>query len=189
MAFADSPKISQDLAGRNGSNPVTVIVQFNHAPTTLYHQKVLSLGGTLLRELGLVNAGVYSIPASALPALAADPDVVYITPDRPVRSAGNASPTAVLDYHNETINAPTAWSWGLNGAGIGVAVIDSGITDPLDLDNNVASLIAFSQDFTGSVAPLISTATALMSPASSPETAPGPPDGMTLTLSSALPTT
>ncbi len=150
MAFADSPKISKDLAGSNGSAPVNVIVQFNHAPTTLYHQKVLSLGGALRRELALVNAGAYSIPASALPALAADPDVVYITPDRPLRSAGNGSPTAVLDYHNETINAPTAWSWGLNGAGIGVAVIDSGITDLPDLDSNVVSLIAFSQDFTGS---------------------------------------
>ncbi len=149
MAFADSAKISNDLGGKNGADQVDVIVQFNQAPTARYHQKVLSRGGKLHRELGLVKGGAYSLPASALADLAADPDVVYISPDRPLHGANDDSFTPVLDYHNETVNAPAAWTQGLNGAGIGVAVIDSGITDLPDLDNSGGSLVAYSQDFTG----------------------------------------
>ncbi len=148
-AFADSAKISKDLGGKNGADQVDVIVQFNQAPTARYHQKVLSRGGKLRRELGLVKGGAYSLPASALADLAADPDVVYISPDRPLHGANDDSFTPVLDYRNETVNAPAAWTQGLNGAGIGVAVIDSGITDLPDLDNNAGSLVAYSQDFTG----------------------------------------
>jgi len=114
----------------------------------------------------------------------------YISPDRPLHGASDDSFTPVLDYHNETVNAPAAWTQGLNGAGIGVAVIDSGINDLPDLDNNAGSLVAYSQDFTGdpSGSAPTSTATALMSPASSLEPAPGPQVATTPILSSVLPT-
>ena len=84
MAFAGSPKMSKDLEGKNASDQVDVIVQFNQVPTARHHQKVLSRGGKLKHELGLVKSGAYSLPASALADLAADPDVAYIAPDRPL---------------------------------------------------------------------------------------------------------
>ena len=82
LAFAGSLKMSKDLEGKNASDPIDVIVQFTQAPTAKHHQKVLDRGGKLNLELGLVKAGAYSLPASALADLAADPDVAYISPDR-----------------------------------------------------------------------------------------------------------
>jgi serine protease AprX len=146
--FAVSPKIAMDLRGKSTLDRINVIVQFTKTPTARHHQKVFSKGGTLNRELGLVKAGAYSIPASALGRLAADPEVAYISPERPLFSTSNGSPTAVLDYHTETVNASAAWAQGLNGTGIGVAVIDSGIIDIPDLHGQ-SNLIVFSQNFVG----------------------------------------
>ncbi len=147
--FAVSPKIAMDLRGKATLDRVNVIVQFTKTPTARHHQKVFSKGGTLNRELGLVKAGAYSIPASALVRLAADPEVAYISPERPLFSTSNGSPTAVLDYHTETVNASAAWDAGLNGTGIGVAVIDSGIIDIPDLHGQ-NNLVVASQNFASS---------------------------------------
>ena len=142
LAFAGSPKMSKDLEGKNASDQVDVIVQFKQAPTARHHQKVLSRGGTLNRKLGLVKAGAYTVPASALADLAADPDVAYIAPDRPVKG--------MLDMTAAAVNASAAWSSGYTGAGIGVAVIDSGIAQhSLFEDANYNQRVVYKQDFTG----------------------------------------
>jgi hypothetical protein len=76
FAFAGSPKVAKDLQGKSPSDRVDVIVQFTETPTARHHQKVVSKGGSLKGVLSLVRAGSYSIPSSALAALAADPEVV-----------------------------------------------------------------------------------------------------------------
>ncbi|MGH9642648.1 MAG: S8 family peptidase [Terriglobales bacterium] len=135
-------KIAPDLQGQTGT--VNIIVQFTVLPTTKQHQKVVSRGGKLKRKLDLVKGGAYSMPASKLADLATDSQVVYISPDRGLNgAAGNLS--AVLDYHTETVNAPYAWGAGLDGTGVGVAVIDSGIIDSPDLQGR----IIYSQSFLG----------------------------------------
>ena len=149
LAFAGSRKISKDLQGRDPSSQVDVIVQFDQAPTAKYHQKIMDHGGKLKRELGHFKGAAYSMPASELEDLAKDPAVKYISLDRPLR--GSATTSWVLDYHNETINSSNAWSQGLTGAGIGVAVIDSGIASVSDLN---ATNVVYSEDFTNSGSPL-----------------------------------
>ena len=148
VAFSAPAKISKDLQGRNASDQVDVIVQFNQVPTAHHHQRVFRRGGTLKRELGQFHGAAYRVPASALADLAADPDVAYISPDRPVQSTGTGSPTAVLDYHAESVNAPAAWAQGVDGTGIGVAVIDSGIATLPDLKGPVAYRQNFSNPLT-----------------------------------------
>ena len=144
LAHAASPKLAKELQGRGSSEPVNVIIQFHQTPTAAHHQKVAQRGGTLARELKLVKAGAYSVPASALAALADDPEVAYIAPDRPVSgTAVNNGQT--LDYHTAAINAAYGSGLGLDGTGIGVAVIDSGITNVPDLDKRVV----YSQNFVG----------------------------------------
>ena len=146
LAFAGSPKLSRDLAEKKSSDRVDVIVQFNQVPTARHHEKVLSRGGAIKRELGRFKGAAYSVPVSALAELASDPEVVYISLDRPLRGASTGSATAVLDHHTDTINAPAAWAQGLDGTGIGVAVIDSGVANVTDLN---ANNVVYSQDFTG----------------------------------------
>ncbi len=65
-----------------------------------------------------------TVPASAIEKLEADPDVAYISLDRPVRSHA-------AWYSSEPVNAPYARNAGLYGTGVGIAVIDSGIASTL----------------------------------------------------------
>src|SRR4051794_7990894 len=98
------PKMSRDLEQKNASDMVDVIVQFKQAPSAFHHQKVLGRGGALHRSLDLVNSGAYRMRAGSVKDLADDPDVAYISPDRPIAGTG----TWVNDYHTGTINAPAA---------------------------------------------------------------------------------
>ena len=146
QVLAGSSKISPDLAKAHPTGQVDVIVQFTQIPTAEHHLKVLRRGGTIKRDLGRFKGGAYRMPAAMLGDLAADHDVVYISPDRPIRSAGATFQDWNLDYHTDTVNAPVAWAQGLNGAGIGVAVIDSGVAYVPDLSWNS---VTYGQDFTG----------------------------------------
>jgi serine protease AprX len=142
-AFAGTnKKLSKDLP-LNNPGQVDVIVQYDQVPTSAYHQKVISRGGVLKRDLGHFKGGAYTMPASALANLASDPNVLYISPDRPLSSSSNGNPTAILDDHLASIGVSSAWNMGLNGANIGVAVIDSGIAAVPDL----AGRVVYSQDF------------------------------------------
>jgi len=144
LAFAGNHKISKDLDSKSGSNQVNVIVQFSQAPSARHHKKVLDRGGKINRELGHFRGGAYSLPASEIAELAKDPEVLFISPDRPLRGASTSAIS--LDYHTDTINASSASPLGLDGTGIGVAIIDSGIAPVADLN---ANNVVYSQDFTG----------------------------------------
>lgn len=150
-AFTEHPKIAPDLEAADPDSYVSVIVQFKQAPTARHHAKVLSRGGQLKSELGIVKGGAYKIPASKLKELASDPDVAYISSvDHPVQGMATPISGALLDYYDATVNAPFGWQSGLDGTGIGVALIDSGIFDLPDLKNSHnSSRIVYHQDFTG----------------------------------------
>src|SRR4051794_24559282 len=89
----------------------------------------------------------------ALAALEADPDVVYAEPDAPVHATSDArfgeqwslrnTGQRVLGQYGVSdadIDAPEAWSLGATGAGVTVAVVDTGIalTHP-DLSGQLAT--------------------------------------------------
>lgn len=80
---AGEPKVADELHGKKPGEMVDVIVQFTVSLTDAHHQKIRNKGGQLKKELGLVKAGLYSMPAGAVDSLASDPEVVYISPDRP----------------------------------------------------------------------------------------------------------
>ncbi len=80
------------------------------------HQR---LGGVRGRSLSIINGTVVTLPNSAIAALASHPRVKYLSPDREVRG--------VMERTGPNVGATTArQDFGLDGAGIGVAVIDSG---------------------------------------------------------------
>jgi len=93
----------------------------------------MARGGVLKSDLSLVNALHASIPANRLQVLANDPDVKYITLDRPLFKLDS---TISFSVPMPAVNAPYAWSLGFVGTGIGVAVIDSGTQDANDLQNS-----------------------------------------------------
>src|SRR6266702_147708 len=135
LCLADGKhKLSKDLDALKGSHSgasVDVIIQFNQTPTDAHHQKVQNKGGVLKTKLDFIKGAHYSVPVESLDALADDPDVAYISPDR--RLSGSLDNTAAA------VNAKVAWQSGWDGTGIGVAVIDSG----------GKLRILYSQDFVG----------------------------------------
>ena len=94
----------------------------------------------------LINSAAFTVKGSSLAALAKDSNVTYISPDRTVWATA-----IVTDLYDQAVLAPYAWSKNLTGSGIGVAVIDSGITAGRDftLANGTGSRIVYNQNFAG----------------------------------------
>ena len=117
-----------------------VIVQFKQTPTRAQMQALTSQGGAA-RSFSLIHAAAAALPGSLIEAFAARPDVVYISPNRSLRGAA--------DFAETTVGADVAQSYGYDGSGIAVAVIDSGIADHPDLHDPVSgkSRVVYSQTF------------------------------------------
>lgn len=147
LSFADGKrhKLSKDLEGFEDSHGATVdvIIQFTKVPTAAQHAKVQGKGGVLKKNLDIIKGAHYTVPVEALESLADDPDVAYISPDRAVQGA--------LDYTAVAVGAPVAWNiYGLDGSGIGVAVIDSGIHSFNDFYSpNGKNRVVYSKDYVG----------------------------------------
>jgi serine protease AprX len=140
-----TPTLARAHQGQAAANEtVKVIVQYRQVPQTEQEGRVQRLGAQLNHRLHLVKGIALTIPVSALPALEADPEIVSVTVDHPMKELDDLSDVAA--------GMPSAWNAGYNGAGIGVAVIDSGINDSHpDLKNSseTASRVVYHQDFTG----------------------------------------
>src|SRR4051794_21672174 len=146
MAGTSKSKISSDLSTAVLTNSIQVVVQWNIEPGTVTAQKISALGGTVVSEFPSVHSGLYSIPSSALNTLSADPDVKYVSPDRDLRKKSTIKTVAPVAA---TINAPYMWGLGYTGAGIGVAVVDSGINQDDNLGLGKDRAPVYSEDFTG----------------------------------------
>ena len=135
LGYGLSSKLSNDLQTKVGvaapHATVDVIVRYKHKPGDAQFSKIVNKNGIIKNHLDVVNGAAFTVPVSMLSELDSDPDVEYVSPDRPVRGAATSSIT--LDYYNPTVNANYASQLGYDGTGIGVAVIDSGIVDVPDL--------------------------------------------------------
>ena len=110
-------KILADRAGKGGTSRVIVTLRSGADVST----DVRRLNGTLGRKLRLINGQVVDLPNKALRSLAASPAVKSIHYDRP--TGGEMNRVAVA------VGARAAQlQYGYTGAGVGVAVIDSGTT-------------------------------------------------------------
>src|SRR5208282_372594 len=142
-----APELSGLLAkahqGSAKGATVRVIVQYKQVPTAAHYATMQGRGGLLHAKLHMIKGAAFTIPVSALPALEADPDISLVTIDHPMKVMDETTDVAT--------GVPAAWSAGYTGAGVGVAVIDSGINDTHpDLRNpNGSSRVVYHQDFTG----------------------------------------
>ncbi len=118
---------------------VRVIVQ-KLGPDQTLEQEVAILGGTVLSDLPIINAFAAEMSADAAYQLALSPSVRWISFDAEVHSTllgigENGSQQAKENYFLETLGIRELWRQGLNGRGIGVAVIDSGVATDRDFTN------------------------------------------------------
>jgi len=148
IALADDSKLAPELRGYSSSTPVQVIVQYSQPPQTSILGSLLGIVGTLLSSLPLINSVVTLVDGNGLLTLSNDSNVVYVSPDRTVKSfLSNAAPA---------INAPVAWKSNYTGSGVAVAVVDSGISGSADLNTKgllPLSRVVYSQDFVSGTLP------------------------------------
>ena len=142
----DTPrkKFSADLQQRAGANAmVDVIVQYRQMPESSHLKAMQNGGATIKSKLHTIRGVAMRVPASMLADLANNPNVAYVTPDRPVKlTAANE------DYTTAIEKDLAAAQFAYDGTGIGVAVIDSGIAAHPDLNNaSGVSRVVYSQSF------------------------------------------
>jgi serine protease AprX len=138
MAFGGS-KLSYDLQQMKGSKEVDVLVQFARIPTDADLTGIPA--NQIKRRFKHVRAVHLRLPLTQVRALANNPLVTYISPNR--------SLVGMLDVTTQTVGANIAWQMGYDGTGVGVAVIDSGISqhDDLMTADGLQSRVVYSQSF------------------------------------------
>jgi len=137
-------RFSGDLHQRvSASGMVTVIVQYRQMPASAHLKTMRDGGATIKSQLHTIRAVTMRIPVSMLPELESNPNVAYVTPDRPVSLTSSSE-----DYTTAVEADVAAATYAQDGTGVGVAIIDSGVSDHADLHNAAgASRVVYSQSF------------------------------------------
>src|SRR5690349_10304679 len=144
-------KISRDIVKKvsdgHGADLVRVIIQPVNQPE-LSLDSTLEFTGSNIRKLKLFQTRIVTLPAQAALTLASRNDVAYVALSREARPMGHLSLTTGADQVRATTNSTSS---SLDGSGIGIAIIDSGIDTNhrsfLDRSNSVR--VVYNEDFTG----------------------------------------
>lgn len=135
------PKAAPDLDNFpvNPDGTVSVVVQLS--PGTPPGQ-VKKFARSINQNLNRISAVAANVPVAELDQLLSHNWVTYVSPDRPNKPMWDDAPPAV--------NASVArLNYGVDGTGIGIAVIDSGVYqhDDLQTADMSASRIVYSESF------------------------------------------
>jgi serine protease AprX len=121
-----------DLAATDPARKVEVIVQLNRGVDPAYGTSLVQqAGGTISRELPIINGYGATLPAGEAEALKANPNVHAITMNSAIKTQGVVNPAALATSFNQSIRSFKVWEMGYTGKGVGVAVIDTGIAGDL----------------------------------------------------------
>src|SRR5438105_6480506 len=107
-----------------------------------------SVNATLDRTLAPSDGAGATVAASKLQQLAASKGVSYVMLDTPVLPTGaGADPASSLATLYPVLDGvPAAWSRGLSGKGVGIAVIDSGVAPAADFGQRLVQVRLANQD-------------------------------------------
>lgn len=148
-----APDLAEQVQNGSPSSETRLIVSLKGADMAYVAKRVKELGGEVERHFRNVDQMVVNLPLESVGALAEVEGLDYISPDRQV--TGNASH---LEKTTGADQAGVSYSWvdpvltGLDGSGVTVVVLDSGIdADHFDVRDEVKGKrrVVFSWDFTG----------------------------------------
>src|SRR6476659_6394358 len=122
-----SKEILRKIAEGRGSDFVRVIIRPANTSDTSIDSTIEYSGGSNLRKFKNFAVRVATLPAQAAANLASRSDVAYVSLNRDVRPMGHLSRTTGADQARSSGSGSS-----LDGTGIGIAIIDSGI----DTDHN-----------------------------------------------------
>jgi serine protease AprX len=150
QAAAGGSKVSTDLRDKvNNNTPgqIPVIFVTPSSPTSSLQTAVTNNGGFVKKSLKNVRALTATLPAAQVDKLAARTDVSYVALDRTVRKEGHLETTTGAD---QARSYGTSTTGTLNGSGIGIAILDSGVAPThhaFNADNTATSRIVTSVSF------------------------------------------
>jgi serine protease AprX len=123
-----------------------LIVHESHPASNAAEDLVETVGGTVKRPLPLIDGFAAIVPSGAVPTLAADPAIAEVSIDGRVTMA--ASSTSAYD----DVEPNLAWRRAIrlhqvpadiDGTGVTVAMIDTGVAHAHDLDDRVVARVDF----------------------------------------------
>ena len=124
-ALAGSPsktdsQIGQRMADKSAHGSCAVIAKIDGTLSPARQKRLAALGVDITRHLGFIHSVALTLPSRNLSKLAALPFVLHLSYDGAVKKCD--------EFTVASSGAGTAYqSYGLTGAGVGVAVLDSGI--------------------------------------------------------------
>jgi serine protease AprX len=136
-----SPELARQTRDAGPDDLIPVIVQTVSDTTDDHLGRMTSGGGQLKRRHNIIKGYSAVVPAAEVDALAGDPEVVRVSLDAPVR--------AFLDIAVKAARLDVALSErpGLDGSGVGIALVDTGVSLHPDLDRRLGATRPVEIDF------------------------------------------
>ncbi|HEY4410492.1 MAG TPA: S8 family peptidase [Acidimicrobiia bacterium] len=129
----------QDVTGQ-----ASIIVQGSSGAAA--RAAVAAHHGHVTQDLWIVNGVAADVPAAEVAAVAAEPGVLHVTDDVAVHvDAADPSPLhAATAVYPKVVGADRLWNEGVDGDGVTVAVVDTGVAQVADLAGRVIGGVDFS---------------------------------------------
>jgi serine protease AprX len=124
-AYATLPSTSND--------PMDVIICAEASMLDGVREQVAALGGSITMDLSIINGFSATIPGELLNSIVSIPGVQSLTPDASLtlharnKKDGSAAPP-MSELTTQVLDVDRLWRRGITGEGVGVALIDSGVT-------------------------------------------------------------
>jgi serine protease AprX len=153
-AVERASKISQDLrellatetremSATSSPRMVDVIIQTASRPARKFLSSLRSKGGFVLASYNNVNAVAAHVPLNQIDEIAAQSQVDYVSVDRPTQAMGHLETTTGANLARAYGTLSTGV---IDGSGIGIAILDSGMYANHD---SISGQVVHERDFTG----------------------------------------
>ena len=137
MLAALNPVAASDQ--RADQAPLDLIIRAERLMLGVVREQVAVLGGTITLDLSIIDGFAATIPSAVLDSVTSIPGISSITQDASVtlngrRGDDDQNAPAMSELTTKVLDLDRLWRKGITGDGIGVALVDSGVTPVGGLD-------------------------------------------------------